>query len=402
MSCRTYLYRYLAWIWRVISTFLLRLRRLHLNQSTILFASCALFIILYTEDDPRPDYPRDSKGRRIYELIYKKKPDTVQTIETNMKLSKNEPFRDHENNIVKYEKPTKRSTTTLDYILDIDSNELIERNLDKTESSLRRRLPQVLTIGFAKCGTAALHFLLELNPALAPSKCESNFLAIYERYVQGYNAYRSLMQPSTPDQVTLDRGTFYAVVPEIMPRINATNKNMKFILVACDPITRDISQFTHWLNTSKRPQNASSPDPSFRNFFFEKGVLKPEMMRYKYDELILPWLTYLKQKRMHIVDGTRFKTHPVEEMQLVEDFLGVKRAISYKDLVFNKEKGFFCKFVETMDICMDSQKGRLHPKVTNRLKGKLKAFYKPHVKKFSELTGRQFAWSAFHMNTRNS
>ena len=302
-------------------------------------------------------------------------------------------FLDHKYQLVKYTKPKERSLGSMDFVLSVDDDEVIERKLDRSFGGPRKRLPHVLAIGFAKCGTAALNFFLELNPFLVTSKSETNFLAVYERYTQGYNAYRALMPLSMPRQLTIDRGTFYALHPEMMSRVNAIREDMKFLLVVCDPITREISHHAHYLATVAA---GGGKNISFEDKFFDgDNQIKSSQIIYKYDQLIAPWMQYITDKRLHIADGTRFKTHPVEEIQLVEDFLGVPRQVSYEHVMFNEKKGFFCRSIDGDEECLGQDKGRIHIHPSANHLSVMKTFQEPHVSNFFTMINRKFNWTHF-------
>ena len=276
----------------------------------------------------------------------------------------------------------------LGYVLKIDQTELEERKRDKEVKRMRGRLPQVLTIGVAKCGTTALNFFLQMNPFLCPSRTESNFFVFWDRYRQGYSSYRQHMHQSYPNQITMDMGTYYAPTPGILPRVAAVNKNMKFILVMCDPVARDVSHFVHGQSSNGRNVNGT-----FENqYFTDTRMLLASRLRYNYDRLIEPWLPFLKEGRLHVVDGNRMKIDPVHELNLVEDFIGVPRVISDKLVVFNKTKGFFCKYEHKQEECMRTSKGREHPDVPTWVTHALTEWYKPQIKRFSEMTGVRFDW----------
>ena len=88
------------------------------------------------------------------------------------------------------------------------------------------------------------------------------------------------------------------------------------------------------------------------------------------------------------------KIDPVHELNLVEDFIGVPRVISDKLVVFNKTKGFFCKYEHRREECMRTSKGRDHPDVPTWATHALTEWYKPQIKRFSEVTGVRFDWMA--------
>jgi [heparan sulfate]-glucosamine 3-sulfotransferase 3 len=103
---------------------------------------------------------------------------------------------------------------------------------------------------------------------------------------------------------------------------------------------------------------------------------------------------------MLIVDGEKLTSDPASEIYKVQDFLGLKRAITEKHFYFNSTKGFYCQikpgsrtqsYREPL-ICLDETKGRKHPKIDPQAIERLRDFYRPFNEKFYQLTGTNFGW----------
>ena len=275
-------------------------------------------------------------------------------------------------------------------ILVIDEEERRQRELDRTFPGLRRRMPSVLTIGIAKCGTGVTHRFLALNPYLVPSRNESNILAFDDRYKRGFWYHRNFQRESLKHQITIERGTFYIVTPGVPERIKALNESTKLLVIACDPVERTISHFSHRLALhSSVNESADSFESSVT---FKNGSLKADALKYKYDEVIAPWYEYFPRNQILVIDGEKMKRDPLPELKKVETFLGVPHMIRKKNLVFDEKKGFVCIFTD-FSHCVGKARGRSHEFVRPALRKKLADAFKPHTKRFVELVGRNFSWS---------
>ncbi len=55
------------------------------------------------------------------------------------------------------------------------------------------------------------------------------------------------------------------------------------------------------------------------------------------------WLAHFKLgETLEIVDGDNLIEHPWQELERIQDFLGLEREITKESFTFNKEKGFYC------------------------------------------------------------
>lgn len=145
--------------------------------------------------------------------------------------------------------------------------------------------------------------------------------------------------------------------------------------------------------------------------------------------------------QIHIVDGDRLIKEPHVELNKIETFLGLPNQIQASHFVFNKRKNFFCARMSiehhrqsvlsadqiandlafssssssnsstsswrrmTKDLnnnkfngrhssirCLNSSKGRRHPKVDKQVMTKLRQFYAPFNAHFERMVGKVFNW----------
>jgi [heparan sulfate]-glucosamine 3-sulfotransferase 3 len=103
---------------------------------------------------------------------------------------------------------------------------------------------------------------------------------------------------------------------------------------------------------------------------------------------------------MLIVDGEQLTSDPASEFYKIQDFLGLKRAITKKHFYFNSTKGFYCQIKpgnytegkRKPTHCLGNAKGRKHEKVDPQAIKRLRDFYRPFNEKFYQLTGINFGW----------
>ena len=87
---------------------------------------------------------------------------------------------------------------------------------------------------------------------------------------------------------------------------------------------------------------------------------------------------------------------PYETVHRVENFLGLEHKILPEWIYFDKEKGFYCKYITpdmTESECLGSNKGRPHPEIPNETKAYFKEYYHDWNKKFFETIGEDFGWN---------
>ena len=136
---------------------------------------------------------------------------------------------------------------------------------------------------------------------------------------------------------------------------------------------------------------------------FKTGKNKSEQVKESYEPIqiskyINHYTRYLEEfprSQIHIVDGDRLVSNPVEEIGLAQDFLRIGRKVTNDNIYFNATKGFFCmKDYSNKRYCLSSEKGRSHPHVSESLIQKLHHYFEPYNKQFYVAAGRIFKWDS--------
>ena len=87
---------------------------------------------------------------------------------------------------------------------------------NRTEYTLRKRLPDALVIGVMKCGTDALRAFLSLHPYIAMSHNEPNYWC--EHFHKGYEYYIDQMAMSRLGQISMEKSTCFTHRRAYSPR----------------------------------------------------------------------------------------------------------------------------------------------------------------------------------------
>ncbi|CAH1776787.1 unnamed protein product, partial [Owenia fusiformis] len=104
---------------------------------------------------------------------------------------------------------------------------------------------------------------------------------------------------------------------------------------------------------------------------------------------------YFPQEQVHIVYAENFIKDPVDELNQLEDFLGVPKVITRSMFIYNNTKQLFTKFVRLDGSIhvMKYTKGRPHPQLEDIFYDKLHEFYKPFNEKLFAMIGKTFDWN---------
>ncbi|XP_077475714.1 heparan sulfate glucosamine 3-O-sulfotransferase 3B1a [Stigmatopora argus] len=261
--------------------------------------------------------------------------------------------------------------------------------LNESES---KKLPQAIIIGVKKGGTRALLEFLRLHPDVSAAGAEPHFFD--RNYDKGLDWYRELMPKSSEGQVTMEKTPSYYITKEVPARIHAMSKATKLIVVVRDPVTRAISDYTQ--TRSKKPDIQPFESLTFKNA--TSGAIDTSWSALQigmYAKHLERWLRYFPAEQLLFVSGERLIADPAGEMGRVQDFLGLRRAVTRKHFHFNPAKGFPClKRPEGngKPHCLGKTKGRTHPNIDPEVVQRLREFYQPFNRKFYQMTGQNFGW----------
>ena len=158
------------------------------------------------------------------------------------------------------------------------------------------------------------------------------------------------------------------------------NPCVKIIVTLIDPTERLISFFAHALARNKSDYFEGSYTSNFQEFYINKTTGQIIQQRRglsagQYFNRLKRWFEFFPYENIHIVDGQRLKSHPWEEIQLLERFLGVQEITTESSFMYNTTRKFYC---HKLIGCLVAGKGRRHPDVPDSAKEKLREYYQPH------------------------
>ena len=272
---------------------------------------------------------------------------------------------------------------------------LLEKILGKNVyngNNCRKVLPQALIVGVMKSGTETLATFLAIHPEIAMQMEIPTMLFFNTHYAKGYDWYKNQMPCSSEGQLTMEKSPQYFQAARVPERIRSMNSSIKLIVIVREPIQRSISHYAHVVEKK----------PSRYLYSFEKTITNNRggidrkhktVIRSLYSIQLKRWLKYFKMEQIHIVNGDNFKINPSEELNKIEDFLGIRRYFTPELFIYNSDKGFFCLNVSgETDGCMWAGKGRQHPEISPHLIDRLKHFFKRYNEMFFDIIGQRFDW----------
>ena len=252
---------------------------------------------------------------------------------------------------------------------------------DKVEKRLEillgcRKLPDILTIGFEKCGTDTLDLFLGIHPQI--------FLQAREGYYQLFNdASEVSVHEYTKDQQCTPKGQLRLDKLATQGTAEKTHRfvpNAKLLAIVKEPVNRAMSHYVHRMENGMEDErsNFDSVIASIMDKDIPSTVQASVLFRQSsFPARLKPWIAEYGLNNIHIVNGDNFVHNPMEELQKLEKFLGFKPYITEDKFVFNEERGFYCIKLENDERCMLSKKERQHPEMSGETRMRLEEYFKP-------------------------
>ena len=268
--------------------------------------------------------------------------------------------------------------------------------------SLRKRLPQCLIIGFSKCGTTALRGFLTLHPDIVSPLREMRYFTLH--YDRGPEWYRDQMPLSTTSQVTVEKSAGYITSPDALKRIYQFNPSLKLIVMVRDPVTRLQSEYARCVS-----HNSNTKVPTFRAWCGGSARSANVLRLVDYATPMENVYRLFRKEQVLVLSEEDLEETPLKVLKEAEGFLGRRPAFTESDIVYNKDKGFFCfntsslKFpkVKTAIMlnektgCLGSQKGRAHPEIDEKFFKELVKSIRTYNQRLFRLIGRRIRWENF-------
>ncbi|XP_064653026.1 heparan sulfate glucosamine 3-O-sulfotransferase 5-like [Lineus longissimus] len=272
---------------------------------------------------------------------------------------------------------------------------------DVTKANVRnetRKLPQCIIIGVRKGGTRALLDFLEVHPGIKSAGREIHFFDTDENYNLGLDWYRSMMPPSSPGQITIEKTPKYFVSPRVPERIAKMNGSIKLILIVRDPLERSISDFAQLKKSGKGPREFEGAAINYTTGNVT-SKFRPILYSLYYVHL-RHWLKHFKLEQMLVLNSENFVKNPTNTLSQIETFLNLKHVLTREQFYFNETKGFYCLKEQTglrgkkrkQAGCMGSFKGIEHPNISAVVSEKIRTFFRPFNEVFFKTIGEDFHW----------
>ena len=270
-----------------------------------------------------------------------------------------------------------------------------DTSFDQDETPLRRL--HAIIIGVNRCGTGALLAYLNFYPDVVVADRDINYFSL--NYDEGREWYRNQMPVSTRGQLTMEKTAMYYRMAEVPERIHALNASIKFILIVREPVNRSVSDWCQACSKDHRTDADVCRMYETSGVFTSKGDINQHsrfIICSSYAHFIENWTRLFPLgTQLHLVDGDKLVSDPVPELNNIETFLGLRHYITKKNVVFNKERGFYCMVSsEGKTSCTNKDKGRKHPSVDPKIVSKLKKYFKPLNQRFYRVVGHDFGWTS--------
>ena len=186
-------------------------------------------------------------------------------------------------------------------------------------------LPNLVIIGAMKCGTTALHGLLDEHPDIAMARGKElnfffgpesdpgeNAVSTWHRgpawYASQFDARAAIRGESSPGYTSPDH-------PEVAARMAAVVPGVRLIYLVRDPIDRAVSQYRHHRadGTEQRPVAAALLDPDSQ--YITRG---------RYFDRLAPFLDKFGSDRILVISQEDLLHDPHKRLNRAYRFLGVE------------------------------------------------------------------------------
>ena len=94
-----------------------------------------------------------------------------------------------------------------------------------------------------------------------------------------------------------------------------------------------------------------------------------------------------------MIHGEALRNDPFPILKKAEKFLEVASYIRRNHIVWNSTKQFYCPVLGGIIArCLAEEKGRNHPKVSDRVLKTVRDYYRPHNRIFESMLNYSFQW----------
>ena len=281
------------------------------------------------------------------------------------------------------------------------------KHLNEIHNARCRFLPDILIVGFDKCGTMTLRQFISVHPDIFITRSSANTKLFKVDYHNDKSLNGSPIKDKKVECTPEGKLRLEKLVSPNIPAPENVHKyvpQVKLIAIVKEPTERVMSTFVHRVNKTKNPWNIDDFDVIIRKLVSSENVIdfnennsteeqtKGLFMKSFYATWLKPWVNVFGVDKILILDGDNFVANPVEELRKAEQFIGLEPKIQQSDFHYDEMKKFYCIREEGNTGCMSEKKGRPHPAMSNNTRRLIKDFFKPYNEEFYELIGRRFPW----------
>ena len=253
-----------------------------------------------------------------------------------------------------------------------------------------RKLPDVLIVGFEKCGTMTLRQFLGIHPGIFTNKKRGNNKFFNPENDKPLVDFTKDLECTPEKKLRLEK---LAVAGEA-ELVYKFIPNITIIVIVREPVERSLSYFLHLKASQKFRRNFTD----FEQFLYSSLERPFEKETYViqtsyYSDRIRPWIRLFGLDKILVLDGDKFAANPVPELNKAEKFLGLDPVLTADMFEYNEQRKFYCVKTTVDDGCMYPGKGRPHPVMRNETRAFLKEAFRTTNEKFFQLIRRRFPWN---------
>ena len=261
-------------------------------------------------------------------------------------------------------------------------------------TSNQRVLPSFLIIGGQRCGTTSLYRYIKQHPSLHPSLFkEVHFFD--ENYFNGLGWYRAFFPLkltmsiskllNKKAAITGESSPYYLFHPLVPERVKNTLPDVKIIILLRNPVDRAYSHHQHETRLGfEKLSFEEAIEKETERLLGEKEKIISNEKYYSYNhnhysylsrgiyiDQINEWMKYFSREQMLIINSEDFFSDPKKTVNLVFDFLGIKKYDINNVEIHNR--------------------GNYSP-IKPEIKDKLDKYFEKSNKKLYEFIGKSYSW----------
>ena len=267
-----------------------------------------------------------------------------------------------------------------------------DRTTKVNNSSECQLLPDILIIGFEKCGTMTLRTYLGSHPKIYITNTNLSIPYFNSHNFQSIEKFTRNMSCTPDGKLRLEKISTYGIARKAYKAV----PNIKLIAMFREPVERALSHHIHRIARKKEP--VEDFDVRIKSLMDEnkpKGFASVLFRQSIFVDRLQQWLETYGLNNIYFVDGDKFIEDPASELHKLEKFLGISTYFSKDHFVYNPDKKFYCLRVQgnMTNGCMSKDKGRPHPLMSNLTRIRLQQYFKPFNEKLFTAIGRNFSWN---------